>query len=471
MNLFGFQITRAKAVPGGLSAVDGYGSGWRRIFGETFAGAFQANVTVDSQRNVLAFSAVFACVTRIAGDIAKLGVDLMVAGGNGVPSCAPANSPYWSVLRKPNAYQNIIKFIEQWVTSKLLHGNAYILKERDLRGIVTALHVLDPTRVTPLVASNGDVYYQLAADHLAGLLEMVTVPASEVIHDRMNCLWHPLVGISPIYACGMSATTGNKIQNNSASLFSNMSRPSGMLTAPGSIDDETAARMKAEWEQNFTHANIGRLAVLGNGLKYEAMTMNAADAQLIEQLRWTVEDVGRAYQVPLFKIGAEAGKMVGNLSVEAQQQLYLNDCLHIRIEELELCLDEGLALPAGYHAEVNEKGLLRMDQAALYEALGKAVAACIMTPNEARKELRLPPAPGGDSLYLQQQNYSLEALAKRDAKDDPFATVMATSPAPKADPASTPSEPAEPMPDLNAGEEKVMGELFILLTENEPCMK
>jgi hypothetical protein len=44
-----------------------------------------------------------------------------------------------------------------------------------------------------------------------------------------------------------------------------------------------------------------------------------------------------------------------------------------------------------------------------------------MTPNEGRRKLDLKPKPGGDSVYRQQQDYSIEALAKRDAKDDPFA--------------------------------------------------
>ncbi len=34
--------------------------------------------------------------------------------------------------------------------------------------------------------------------------------------------------------------------------------------------------------------------------------------------------------------------------------------------------------------------------------------------------LSLPPVAGGDSPMLQQQNFSLAALAKRDAKEDPF---------------------------------------------------
>jgi len=44
-----------------------------------------------------------------------------------------------------------------------------------------------------------------------------------------------------------------------------------------------------------------------------------------------------------------------------------------------------------------------------------------MAPNEGRAKLDLKPKTGGDSPYLQQQNYSLAALAKRDAQADPFA--------------------------------------------------
>ena len=41
----------------------------------------------------------------------------------------------------------------------------------------------------------------------------------------------------------------------------------------------------------------------------------------------------------------------------------------------------------------------------------------MIAPNEGRRQLDLPPVPGGDTPYLQVQNYSLEALAKRDARE------------------------------------------------------
>lgn len=426
MKIFGLQITRAKAAVEGMTVANSGGAfsgGWFGVVREAFAGAFQSNVEVDSSQNILAFSAVFSCVTLIASDIAKLCIALVQENEDGI--CVPAkpNSPYWAVLRKPNHFQNRIKFIEQWIISKLLYGNTYALKKRDNRGIVVDLYILDARRVTPLVTPTGDVYYRLSADHLSGLEAQITVPASEIIHDMMSSLWHPLIGVSPIFACGMSATMGNKIQANSTKFFANASRPSGALSAPGQISDATAKRLKDAWEENYGGSNIGRLAVLGDGLKYEAMTIPAVDAQMIQQLDWTVQDVARAFHMPLFKIGAESGKNAGNLSVESQQQLYLNDCLHILIESLELCLEEGLGLPYGYHAEMDEEGLLRMDTAARYEAKSKAVNGGWLSPNEARRSEDLKPVAGGESPYLQQQNYSLAALAKRDMQADPFGTA------------------------------------------------
>ena len=52
----------------------------------------------------------------------------------------------------------------------------------------------------------------------------------------------------------------------------------------------------------------------------------------------------------------------------------------------------------------------------------------------ARGRLNLPPVLGGDQVYLQQQNYSLAALAKRDKREDPFATAKPPAPPPAPSP-------------------------------------
>lgn len=425
-------------------SIGGYGGGlFGRVF-EPFAGAWQKNVECESRENILAFSAVFACVALIAHDIGKLRIKLMEQSGSGVwtETSAAAFSP---VLRKPNKYQTRIQFLERWVISKLLWGNTYVYKIRDNRGVVVGLYVLDPRMVTTQVTEEGAVYYYINQDFLNAVAVGQYVPAIDIIHDRGLCLFHPLVGVSPIYACAASATQGIRIQAQSAKFFENMSRPSGQLTAPGTIDDITAARLKAEGEKNFSQGNIGRLLVSGDGLKYEPIGMPAVDAQLIEQLGFTAVDVARTFGVPTYKIGITQPTQS---SIPALNQDYYNQTLQTHIESIELLLDEGLGLTrivnVTYGTELDLDGLLRMDQQAMMETLGAGVKNGVMAPNEARARINLPKVAGGDACYLQQQNFSTEALAKRDALDDPFA--KASDAAPATTPAALPAPTTAPKP-------------------------
>lgn len=413
MRLFGLTIRREKS----LVPVDQRG-GWWPIVREPYPGAWQENVEVKLD-SVLSHSAVFRCVSLIASDVAKMRIRLVQVDDDGIWSetTSPSYSP---VLRKPNRFQNRIQFFTNWMESKLTRGNTYVLKERDNRGVVVRLYVLNPDRVKPLVADDGSVFYELQQDNLSGLAEnTVVVPAKEIIHDRWNTLFHPLVGLSPIFANGLAATQGQAIQNMSAGFFQNGAQPGGVLTAPGAIGDETAKRLKEHWDTNYTGRNRGKVAVLGDGLKYEPMTAKMVDSQLVEQLKWSAETVCSVFGVPAYKAGVGPAPAYNN--VEALNQQYYSDCLQIHIESVELCLDEGLELKGPYGTEFDIDDLLRMDTATQIEALTKATTGGLMKPDEGRKKLGLKPVEGGDAVYLQEQNYSLAALAKRDALADPWA--------------------------------------------------
>ncbi|WP_112040481.1 phage portal protein, partial [Escherichia coli] len=113
-------------------------------------------------------------------------------------------------------------------------------------------------------------------------------------------------------------------------------------------------------------------------------------------------------------------------NVEALEQQYYSQCLQTLIESIELLLDEALETGENESTEFDVTTLLRMDSERRMKTLGDAVKNTLLTPNEARKRENLPPLAGGDALYLQQQNYSLEALSRRDAREDPFASTGKT---------------------------------------------
>jgi HK97 family phage portal protein len=413
-----------RRAPSGLSPVP-YSNkgGWWPWTREPYSGAWQRNVSLPTD-TVLAHHAVYACITRIAQDIGKLRPQLMEQDDDGIWSVV-TNTAHSPVIRKPNRFQNHIQFKEWWATSKLTHGNTYVLLERDNRGVVSAMYVLDsaPGRVQVLVAPDGSVFYNLKTDHLAGLeLDEIAVPASEIIHDRINCLFHPLVGTSPIFACGVAANMGIQIQQNQSGFFANGSNPSGILSTPVTITPVKSQELSDLWNSRFGKDKSGGVAVLGDGMKFEAMRMNAVDSQLIQQLGWTAETVCSTFHVPPWKIGI--GSMPAYTKTEFANQAYYSDCLQSPIEQWELCMDEALGFDTPTDGrylgvELDLDGLLRMDAASQITTLKEAVSGSVMTVNEARAKVDLIPVDGGDEIWMQVQNYSLPALAERD-KNNPF---------------------------------------------------
>jgi len=449
MNIFGLEITRARR-PASLSPPAGtMGNGWFPVVREPYMGAWQENAPPVTAQSALAYFAVYGCVTLIATDIGKLALRLVAQDDDGIWN-ETSNPAYSPVLRKPNRYQTIHKFVEQWITSKLTAGNAYVLKQRDERGVVSALYVLDPARVTPLIAPDGSVYYGLKRDDLTGIGDGLppgqdlVVPAREIIHDPMVTLFHPLVGVTPLYACGLAAQQGLTIQTKSEQFFRGGSHPGGVLTAPGEIGEEQAQRIKAYWEENFSGANIGRVAVVGKGLKYEAMTVSAADAQLIEQLNWTAKQVCTCYHVPPDLLDLDDAP-TGD--IESLWLKYHAQCLQEKLTHFETSLDAGLELKPPYGTEFDIDDLIWMVTATKTKAAAEAIGAGALSPNEARKKyFGVGPVTGGESPYMQQQNFSLAALAERDA-DKPFS--KAAPPAPAA-PALPPAEVADDEADEKA---------------------
>jgi HK97 family phage portal protein len=439
LHLFGrgLELTaKALTAPNGLDSTRG--GWWPLVVREPYAGAWQVNV--QGQRDVaLSYFPVFSCVTLIAADIGKLCLRLVEQTEDGVwkETASPAFSP---VLRKPNRYQTITKFVEQWITSKLIWGNTYVLKQRDARGVVVALYVLDPCRVKPLVAADGGVYYELRRDDLSGDLAglsvaSITVPAREIIHDTMICLFHPLVGVSPIFAGATAAAQGLAIQNSSTQFFTNGSRPSGLITAPAGMTQDQLTQAKADWDTFNGSSNAGKVAVITADIKYTQLTMNAVDAQLIDQLKWTAETICSCYHVPPYMIGVGPPPPYAN--VEPLLQQYYSQCIQSLLTNFEKSLDEGLGLllpieGTQYGTEFDIDDLIWMDTATKVKAAHDAISSGGMAPDEARRKyFGLGRVTGGDTPYMQQQMFSLEALAQRDA-NEPFAKPR---PAPMAAPA------------------------------------
>ena len=359
------------------------------------------------------YPTLYACINRISSDIGKLHFIIRRKSGN--VSIEVHDSIGYRVLRRPNNYQTEGQFRELWIIAKLLCGNSYILLGRDENGVVTSMHVLDPMRVMPMVTDNGEVYYRLHRDEL-NRAQDITVPASEIIHDRCNPLFHPLIGIPPIAAANFPALKNLKILRNSTSFFSNNQQPGGLITAPAGMSKDDAQRVRQYWEENFTGDNAGKVAVIGADLKFTSFAMKSIDSQMIEQTRYSDEQICQPFGIPPFKVGI--GSLPAGLGVDAINQLYYSDALQAHIEHMEVLLTKNVSLREGEYVELDIDALIRMDEGKRAEVESRLVSGKIKTPDEGRARFNLPPTGGGDTLWGQYQDYPLGMLENRSEWDE-----------------------------------------------------
>src|SRR5690606_28717144 len=308
------------------------------------------------------------CLASISQDIGKLPFQLMspTADGNFIEIQNPAYSP---VLQRPNRYQNPQQFREAWILSLLKTGNTYVLKRRDNRNVVTEMYVLDPDRVMPMVSESGEIYYQINYPSAQNLLplnypaDQLTIPASEIIHDRINCFHHQLVGVPPLCAAYWPALKNLKILKSASQFFGNNAQPGGILTAPAGMSQEDAEALKAYWQTNYTGENSGKVAVIGADMKFTSFAMKSADSQLVEQMKYSDEQICQPFRIKPYKIGI--GNPPGGWKSDDVNVEYHSDALSPLIEAMENLLMEGLGIAKPTEIWLNTEPLWRMDEGKL----------------------------------------------------------------------------------------------------------
>lgn len=409
------------------------------VIRESYPGAWQQNaIPVPLAPPLLSFSAVYSCVNIISSDISKLPINLWRKLAKGGRKLAD-DHPIYRVLQNPNPYQTHVDFFAYFLVSLLLAGNAYALITRDARGVASRMDVLNPYFVRPLVAETGDVFYQISRSNSLSLVAdfqpqegHYIVPASEIIHHRMSCVDHPLIGVTPLYAAAMSASMGVRALSSAAEFFANMGRPSGLLTAPGKVSKDLADRLRTEWQQNYGPGQSGKTAMLGDGLKWEPITLSAVDSQLIDLLKFGVADVGRVYRVPSFLLG-DLDKVTYRNS-ETLMRTYYSGCLQYHLEALEARFSTAFDLANDIELEFDVDAILRTDLDVRFAAYKEGITSGFMTINQARDLEGWAAVDGGDEPMMQVQYAPLSTLDGTQLKP------------PAVPPPAPPPEPPKPPP-------------------------
>ncbi|MFN3261314.1 MAG: phage portal protein [Pikeienuella sp.] len=330
-------------------------------------------------------------------------------------------TPLARVLRNPNHYQTRSDFFLNLIRSLLSRGNGYAIALRDDGQRIRELHPVMPMCAYPMVdRQTGDIFYSVSSGTMLDFTEFmvegrILVPQRDMLHVRLHTPHHPLIGETPLAAAAAGIAANTAISAHQAAFFENMSRPSGVLTTDQKLNTAQANELRQRWEDMSQGLNAGRVPILTNGLKWDSLSLTANDSQIIDAFRMSVEDIARAFRVPLPLVNIMSEASFNN--VEQLMQFWLASGLGFMLDHVELCCDRLFELGPNQLSEFNEETLLRTDFKGRMEAYGTAVTKGIFSPNEVRRKEGLPPVEGGDMPRVQQQMIPLDWKPGTDTPD------------------------------------------------------
>jgi HK97 family phage portal protein len=346
------------------------------------------------------------------------------------------------LLRFPNIYETRSDFLTHTVRSLLYDGNAYWLAwPRNERNEPTALHWLNARSVRPYVAENGEIFYSVGDNPVIqndlerDLRERWLVPQRDVLHIKLATPRDPLVGETWLTSLAFDLANRGAMNMNIQAFYQNMSRPSGVLSTEQILTGTQVEELRKRWKDQSTGMNSGGVPILTAGLKWQSVSLNANDSQLLEALKMNDRTIAGVFGVPGILIGLQ--DQTAWASTEALMNYWLSNGLGYLLDHIEVAIDQFFALPANEYTEYDTDALLRTAYKDRVEALKSGVTGGIYSPNEARAREGLSSKKGGDEPRVQQQQVPLS-----------FAQVESIAPVggQPTTPNNTPPAQAEPAP-------------------------
>ena len=335
-----------------------------------------APIPFVSATNALRYTPVYRAVTLIAGDIARVPVEISATGAA-------------SLFASPSRYMSAFEFRRSMTMQLLLYGNAFAAINRTRAGELLELILLEPESVSLDVNGQEPVYKTRAYGDLS---------PDQVFHLRapsLTGLW----GESPVSLCRTSLQLLAAQELMALKNYENAGNPKIAIVHPLKLSAEAMQKIESDYmKRHAGSSNAGRPLVLMEGMKIERISSTIDDTGLAAARDYSIDDVSRIFGVPGLYLGkAGAGNAYGSLEWTGRQ--YVDGCLRTWLTAWASEIKAKLAGPfESVSFDVDDLQLPGL--AETMAALRTAVEAGFMTRNEAREELDMEPLPGLDAPII-----------------------------------------------------------------------
>ena len=349
----------------------------------------------------LALSAVYRCVEVITNGVASLPVKLYRTDEKGF-KYEMHNNLSFILSKKPTGKINAFTFYKLIVKDILLQGNAYALILRNGKGEIIGLQYIQAGLVSPI--DRGDrIEYQVTG--IKGFVRQ-----EDILHF-MNYTDNGVYGISVLTHARRTLGIADYGENASENFYKSGGCTTGFLKFDGPSSGKQREEILSAWNQatGGVRNQPNGIPVLPANVNYTQLSVNPADAQLLESREFSVVEICRFFGVSPTKCFDLTHASYNNS--EMAELAFLNDTLRPLLTKIEMEMETKLFKPEeGYDIKFDVSELLRTDKKSQAEYFTKMFNLGVLSPNDIRKELDMDEIEGGDIHCAQINLTSIKNL-------------------------------------------------------------
>lgn len=357
----------------------------------TFESAYNHN-DLMIEEDVLKIPTVQSILELICGTIAPLPIYLYKEEDDGSIMKVTGDYREYLLNSEPNEYQNAYNFKKQWVKDYLLYGSSYTYMEKEGNDII-GLYTFPTKNITVkkykkcgYKISNADIIY----DDKDADSELYKP------HELIFILKDSLDGLTSrgalYYGQDLFKMMASE-EDYKQSLLNNGALPLGILKTQGRLNDSVINRLRESWSKLYSGvSNAYKTVVLEEGLEYSALALNPKDLMLDTTKDSNISDLCRLFNIPEPLVSSASNKYG---SIEQNNIHYLQYTLTPIISSIESGLNKHALLEDekenGYFFAFDISEIVRSTEKEKYDTLNTALNSGVISINEARYKLNLPP--------------------------------------------------------------------------------
>jgi HK97 family phage portal protein len=350
------------------------------------------NVTTKKSFEIVAF---FSAVSLISDTISTLPCGAYLRIG---ATRRPLNPrPVW--LDQPDVdLSTRAAFFQQVFSALLVHGNSYTRVFRDTQGQVVNLVNLDPEKVEVERSQIGRKVYKIEG-------EGRILNNDEVIHIVDLILPGQLKGLSRVETLKQALGLNIALSDYASRFFGTGASASGVIEFPGNLTSAQASQLAEGFDAR--HRNGTRRAhktgVLSGGAKFVATQTDPEASQALESRKFAVEEIARAFNVPLHLLGVPG--TASYASVEQNNLQFISMTLRPLAEKVEAAFSR--LLPGDAFIKFQFGDLLRADLNSRIQSYSVGTQAGFYSTNDIRRLEDMEPVENGDQYRVPLANIAL----------------------------------------------------------------